>query len=146
MNIARVAVLLMGLAGPAFGQAPPVIEPAFVEHRLTLQLSEPGESKQSQVLNAANNVLKVYGPDKVAIDIVAFGPGIDLLREGNPNAERVHSLVAQGVRFDVCMNTVTTIERETGKPCPLNPQARRVEAGIARIMTLAEHGYVTVRP
>ena len=28
----------------------------------------------------------------------------------------VDSLVSQGVQFDVCMNTVETIERETGKP------------------------------
>lgn len=121
-------------------------EAAFVEHRLTLQISDAGEAKQSAVLNVAFNVLKSIGPDKVAIDVVAFGPGIDLLRDGNPNAPRIRSLVAQGVRFDACMNTVETIERETGKPYPLTDEARKVEAGVVRIMTLAEHGYTTVRP
>jgi len=82
----------------------------------------------------------------VAIDVVAFGPGIDLLRDGNTNAQRIRSLVAQGVRFDACMNTVETIERETGKPYPLTADARKVEAGVVQIMTLAEHGYTTVRP
>jgi len=146
MNLVRLAVMLLGLTASiqAIAQAPG--ESAFVEHRLTLQLSDAGEDKQAQVLNVANNVLKVYGPDKVAIDVVAFGPGVDLLHQGNKNAERISSLVAQGVRFDVCMNTVNTIERNTGKPYPLNPQAHPVEAGIARIMTLAEHGYITVRP
>ena len=157
MNSIRavVAVLVLGCSpvmaqSPAPGASPPLEsaqgEPAFVEHRLTLQLSDPGPDKQSQVLSVAFNVLKVYGPDKVAIDVVALGPGIDLLREGNPNAERIHSLVAQGVRFDACMNTVTTIERDTGKSYPLNPLAQRVEAGVVRIMNLAEHGYTTVRP
>ena len=157
MNGVRSAVALLALAaGPAMAQPPAPLEntpgentpaeSAFVEHRLTLQLSDPGPEKQSQVLSVAFNVLKVYGPDKVAIDVVAFGPGIDLLREGNPNAERIHSLVAQGVRFDACMNTVTTIERDTGTSYPLNPLAHRVEAGVVRIMNLAEHGYTTVRP
>ena len=157
MNGVRSAVALLALAaGPATAQPPAPVEntpgentpaeSAFVEHRLTLQLSDPGPEKQSQVLSVAFNVLKVYGPDKVAIDVVAFGPGIDLLRDGNPNAERIHSLVAQGVRFDACMNTVTTIERDTGKSYPLNPLAQRVEAGVVRIMNLAEHGYTTVRP
>jgi uncharacterized protein len=151
-----VVVLLALVAGPTLAQPPapdvsPALEPvqgepAFVEHRLTLQLSDPGAEKQSLVLSVAFNVLKAYGPDKVAIDVVAFGPGIDLLRDGNPNAERIHSLVTQGVRFDACMNTVTTIERETGKPYPLNPLARHVEAGVVRILNLAEHGYTTVRP
>ncbi len=146
MNLVRVALVLLALAASAPAIAQSAGEPAFVEHRLTLQLSDAGQDKQSQILSVANNVLKIYGPDKVAIDVVAFGPGVDLLREGNMNAERISSLVAQGVRFDVCMNTVTTIERTTGKPYPLNPQAHPVEAGVARIMTLAEHGYITVRP
>ena len=146
MNVARLIVVLLALAAstPATAQTPG--ESAFVEHRLTLQISDAGDDKQSQVLSVANNVLKLYGPDKVAIDVVAFGPGVDLLHRGNKNAERISSLVTQGVRFDVCMNTVATIERNTGKPYPLNPQAHPVEAGVARIMTLAEHGYITVRP
>lgn len=121
-------------------------EAAFVEHRLTLQLSDVGEAKQAIVLSVAANVLKSYGPDKVSIDVVAFGPGIDLLHEGNANGAKVRSLVAQGVRFDVCMNTIATIERETGKPYALVPEARRVGSGVVRIITLAEHGYTTVRP
>ncbi len=153
MISARAALIVLGLLLPlnVHAQSPArdsgmPDEAAFVEHRLTLQLSDGGEAKQSLVLNVAFNVLKSYGPDKVAIDVVAFGPGIDLLRDGNPNAARIRSLAAQGVRFDACMNTVATIERETGKPYPLSPDARKVETGVVQIMTLAEHGYTTVRP
>ncbi len=121
-------------------------EAAFVEHRLALQLSDADEAKQAIVLSNAFNLLKVYGPDKLALEVVAFGPGIALLRDGNPNAARIRSLVTQGVRFDACMNTVETIERETGKPYPLSPEARKVEAGVAQLLTLSEHGYTLVRP
>lgn len=151
MNNLRAVVLLTGLvlASQAGAQAPSVglaNEAPFVEHRVTLQLSDPGEAKQTLILNVAFNVLKEFGPDKVAIEVVAFGPGIDLLRDGNTNSERISSLVTQGVKFDACMNTVETIERNTGKPYPLNPKATRVKAGVPQIMTLAEHGYTTVRP
>ncbi|MBN8890796.1 MAG: hypothetical protein ABS99_09215 [Acetobacteraceae bacterium SCN 69-10] len=147
-----LAPLLLA-APPAHAQTPAPApkaglqdESPFVEHRLALQISDAAPGKQTLVLNVAFNVLKVFGPDKLAIEIVAFGPGIDLLHAGNPNAERIRSLVAQGVRFDACMNTVETIERQTGKPYPLLPEARKVVAGVAQIMTLAEHGYTTVRP
>ena len=73
-----------------------------------LQLSDNDPKKQSLVISVAYNLLKFYGPDKVAIEVVAFGPGIDLLRPDNANRKRVESLVAQGVRFDVCLNTVDT--------------------------------------
>lgn len=121
-------------------------EPTFAEHRLAIQLSDNNADKEALVLSVAANVLKVYGPDKVAIEVVAFGPGVDLLRAENPNKALIESLIVQGVRFDVCMNTIDTIERKTGRSYPLNPHAQKVVAGVERIMTLAEHGYVTVRP
>jgi hypothetical protein len=77
---------------------------------------------------------------------VTFGPGVALLRSDSPNRKLVDSLVAQGVKFDVCMNTVETVERETGHRVPLNPNAKPVEAGVAQIFALTEKGYTLVRP
>jgi hypothetical protein len=59
----------------------PSADKPFAEHFLALQLSDSDPMKQRLVLSVANYILKAYGPDKVAIEVVAFGPGIDLLRE-----------------------------------------------------------------
>src|SRR5579863_1274393 len=118
----------------------------FADHHLVLQLSDDDAKKQSLVISVAYNLLKFYGPDRIAIEVVAFGPGIALLRVDSPNRKLVDSLVAQGVKFDVCMNTVETIERETGKHVNLNPKAVPVEAGVAQILVLTEKGYTLVRP
>ncbi len=116
------------------------------DHRLVLQLSDDNANKKSLVISVAYNLLKFYGPDRIAIEVVAFGPGIALLRSDSPNRKFVDSLVAQGVKFDVCMNTVETVERETGHRVPLNPNAKPVEAGVAQILALTEKGYTLVRP
>lgn len=121
-------------------------EHPFAEHRLVLQLSDDDGKKQRLVLSVANNLLKFYDPDKIAIEVVAYGPGIALLLVDSPNRSAVDSLVVQGVRFDICMNTVETIERDSGKPLQINPKAHRVEAGVAQILTLTEKGYTLVRP
>jgi intracellular sulfur oxidation DsrE/DsrF family protein len=118
----------------------------FADHHLVLQLSDDDAKKQSLVISVAYNLLKFYGPDKIAIEVVTFGPGIALLRSDSPNRALVDSLVAQGVKFDVCMNTVETVERETGHRVPLNPNAKPVEAGVAQILALTEKGYTLVRP
>ena len=118
----------------------------FADHHLVLQLSDDDGKKQSLVISVAYNLLKFYGPDRIAIEVVTFGPGIALLRSDSPNRTLVDSLVAQGVKFDVCMNTVETIERETGHRVPLNPNAKPVEAGVAQILALTEKGYTLVRP
>lgn len=144
---ALLAVALCTGCLPALAQSNNgVQESPFVEHRLALQLSDRAPDKQALVLSVANQMLKQYGMDKVAIEVVAFGPGIDLLRADSPNRARVDSLVSAGVRFDICMNTVETVQRETGKPVPINPNAHRVTAAVARILFLTEHGYTLVRP
>jgi len=111
-----------------------------------LQLSDKDPKKEALVISVANNLLKFYDPDKVAIEVVAFGPGIDLLRSDNENRKLVESLIAQGARFDVCLNTVETIERETGKRPDIIPGATPVQVGVAQILLLAENGYTLVRP
>jgi hypothetical protein len=118
----------------------------FAEHHLALQLSDRDPGKQALVLSVANNVLKFYGPDLVDIEVVAFGPGIDLLRAESANRRAVDSLIAQGVRFAICMNTIDTIARETGETPAINDKAIPVVAGVVELLKLAEAGYTVVRP
>ena len=111
---ATIAALLL-IPSPGHAQQVPLQDKPFAEHKIVLQLSENDPKKQGLVISVANNLMKFYDPDKVAIEVVAFGPGIDLLKPDNPNRRAVESLVAQGVRVDICLNTVDTLERETGK-------------------------------
>ncbi len=136
---------LLAVPGAAHAAGLPGEGP-FVAHRLALQISDAAPAKQALILSVAFNVLKTYGPDKVAIEIVAFGPGLDLLKIGNPNQASIRSLVTQGVRFDACGNTMVTYERTHGHKFPLNPLAHPVVAGVPRLLFLAEHGYTIVRP
>lgn len=131
---------------PASAQQVPLQDKPFAEHKVVLQLSDGDAKKQALVLSIANNLLKAYDPDKVAIEIVAFGPGIDLLLAGNDRRKQVESLIAQGVRFDICLNTVDTIEWESGKRPEFIPAATPVQVGVGQILFLAENGYTLVRP
>jgi uncharacterized protein len=151
-----LCVLLAGFATVGTPFAPAIMgwqravaqdaDKPFAEHHLVLQLSDSDQKKQALVISVAYNLLKFYGLDRIAIEVVTFGPGIDLVRADSPKRSLVDSLVAQGVRFDVCMNTVETIERTTGKRPPLNPKAIPVQAGVAQILALTEKGYTLVRP
>jgi intracellular sulfur oxidation DsrE/DsrF family protein len=147
-RLARLAALVLAAAAigvlPAAAQSPLPDKP-FADHHLVLQLSDRALDKQALVLSITYNLLKAYGPDRIAIEVVAFGPGIDLLRVESPNRARVDSLVSQGVQFDICMNTVDTLERQ-GKHVNINPKAVKVQVGVGRILQLTEKGYTLVRP
>jgi intracellular sulfur oxidation DsrE/DsrF family protein len=147
LGTAVIAALMAATAAlPGRAQHAPLPDKPFAEHRIALQLSDNDPRKQGLVISVANNLLKFYDPDKVAIEVVAFGPGIDLLRPDNGNRKLVESLVAQGVRFDVCLNTVDTIERETGHRPDIIPAATPVQVGVGQILSLTENGYTLVRP
>ena len=148
---ALVAALMLtfipALVAPAArAQQAPLQDKPFAEHKIVLQLSDNDPKRQALVISVAYNLLKFYDPDKVAIEVVTFGPGIDLLRTDNGNRKLVESLIAQGVRFDVCLNTVDTLERETGKRPEIIPAATAVQVGVGQILLLTENGYTLVRP
>jgi intracellular sulfur oxidation DsrE/DsrF family protein len=145
-NIVIAALTAATVPSLARAQQAPLPDKPFAEHRVVLQLSDNDPRKQGLVISVAYNLLKFYDPDKVAIEVVTFGPGIDLLRPDNTSRKLVESLVAQGVRFDVCLNTVDSIERETGKRPEFVPVATPVQVGVGQILTLTENGYTLVRP
>ena len=142
------AAVIAALTVTAAAAAEPTTLPdkPFAEHRIVLQLSDNDAAKQGLVISVANNLLKHYDPDKVAIEVVTFGPGIALLFPDNSHRARVESLVAQGVRFDICLNTVDTIERESGKRPEFIAAATPVQVGVGHILSLTENGFTLVRP
>lgn len=145
VRLAQVFAVAALLAAAAAAQTAPPADKPFADHHIVLQLSDRAQDKQLLVLSVASNLIKAYDPDKISVVVVAFGPGIDLLRTESPNRARVDSLISQGVEFDICMNTVDTLERE-GKHVNINPKAVRVQVGVGRILELAEKGYSIVRP
>jgi len=147
LGSAAIAVsMAAAIPSQASAEQAPLPDKPFAEHRVVLQLSDNDAKKQGLVISVANNLLKFYDPDKVAIEVVTFGPGIDLLRPENANRKLVESLIAQGVRFDLCLNTVDTLERETGHRPEFIPAATPVQVGVGQILLLTENGYTLVRP
>lgn len=133
---------LTGAAATAGDTAKP-----FAEKKVVLQISDEDAAKQTLVLNVAGNLLKYYGPDRIDVEIVAFGPGLRLLFADNSNGVRIDRLAADsGVRFSACGNTLAKVTEALGHAPALNPNAHEVEAGVIRIMELVEQGYLLIKP
>jgi len=116
------------------------------KHKLVIQVSDDNEQVQAIALNNAVNIQKLMGIDNVAIEIVAYGPGLGLLTTKSKEAERVKSLALQDITFSACGNTMAKVEKKTGKKVELTEGVKVVEAGVARIMELQESGYSYIRP
>jgi len=121
-------------------------EKPFAEQRVVLQISDADPDKQTLVLNVASNLIKHYGPDKVDVEIVAFGPGLRLMFADNVNVGRIKGLDSSGVRFAACGNTISKMTKLLGSEPEMNPLAGRVQAGVVRILELTGKGYTLIKP
>ncbi len=119
----------------------------FAEKKVVLQISDSDPFKQTLVLNVASNLIKGYGPDKVDVEIVAFGPGLRLMFDENHNKGRISGLVDNGgVRFTACGNTIKKVSKKLGGKPVMNKKANIVPGGAVRIIDLVSQGYVLIKP
>ncbi|MBI3523104.1 MAG: DsrE family protein [Betaproteobacteria bacterium] len=125
---------------PATGQAAP---PATAAHKVILQVSDGDPKKWALALNNAKNVQEAYGKDKVAIEIVAYGPGIGMLKMDSEVGNRVHDAVANGVTMMACENTMHG-QKLTKKDMLDN--IGYVPAGVVELMEKQQQGYSYIRP
>lgn len=120
-------------------------------HKLALHIDENDLTIMKRVLNNARHVAEHYESrdEGVAIEIVAYGPGLHMLREDtSPVKEEIRALRAKvpQVAFGACNNTRQAMEKTEGKTVPLIAEATLVPAGVVRLLELQEQGYKYVKP
>ena len=115
------------------------------KRKIVLQLSDNSTQKQALVLNVADNLVQKY-KGNLDLEIVAFGPGLQLLFAENANRNRIDKLAANGVRFSACRNTAMKMEAALGRKPELHKLAVETDGGAARIVELVSKGYILIRP
>ncbi len=116
------------------------------KHKLVIQVSTDDARTQKIAMNNAVNLQKLYGPDNIDIEIVAYGPGLKMLTTDSIFTQRVKSLSVQDIKFSACMNTMNKMKKKMGHLPKLSEGVGTVQAGVARIIELQEEGYSYVRP
>jgi intracellular sulfur oxidation DsrE/DsrF family protein len=120
-------------------------------HRLILQVNTNEPAVMNLALNNAANAEQHYKSigEPVQIEIVTFGPGLNMLRDDtSPVKERIKliSETSPSISFAACGNTRANMSRVEKKEIPLISQATVVSSGVVRVMELQEQGWSYVRP
>jgi uncharacterized protein len=102
-------------------------------------------------LNNASNVAQYFADlgEEVKIDVVAFGPGLHMLRDDtSPVKARIKALPESqpSISFEACGNTRENMSRAESKEIPLISEAKVVKSGVVRVMELQEQGWTYVKP
>ena len=161
-NAVGVAACLMALLLAAPSSAAPLEQKQAAQkskrsvadnkqHRIVLQVNTNEPATMNLALNNATNVAQYYKDrgEKVMIEIVTFGPGLNMLRsDTSPVKARIETLALSTpeISFKACGNTRENMTKAESKEIPLIPQAQVVKSGVVRILELQEQGWSYVRP
>jgi hypothetical protein len=135
MKLAAVAVILALSVVPAVQAAG--------KQSVVIQMSDNDPAKWNLALNNAKNVQQELGKDKVDIEIVAYGPGINMLKFDSEVANRVTDAAKDGVAIRACGNTMKAMKLSEKD---LNSSAKVVPAGVIEIMTKQQAGWAYIKP
>ena len=125
--------------------------PKSKDHRLILQVNTNDAAAMNLALNNAMNVTQYYKDrgEKVKIEVITFGPGLNMLREDtSPVKDRIKSMAEKtsSITFKACGNTQENMAKRENKEIHLISQASVVKSGVVRVMELQEQGWSYVRP
>ena len=132
-------VLAAGLGiAPAHGQ-----QAAPARSKVVMQMSDGDAAKWNLALNNAKNLQADLGAANVDIEIVAYGPGIGMLKADSVVGTRVDEAMASGVKVIACENTMRG--QKLGKQ-DMWRGIDYVPAGVVEIMRKQQQGWAYIRP
>ena len=130
-------ILVSGLAANASAQ------PVPQRNRVVIQVSDGDAAKWNLALNNARNLQTDLGARNVDIEIVAYGPGIGMLKLDSPVANRIGEAKDAGVKIMACENTMNG--QKLVRADMLNGIGY-VGAGVVEIMQRQQEGWAYLRP
>lgn len=133
-----------GIVHKLASKAPaPAAQTAGVPKGVVIQVSKNDPAEWEMALINARNVRRAYGDQPMEVEIVAYGPGLKMLRNDSPVSAGLEEARKDGVKLLACGNTMraTHTTRED-----LNWLVDVVPAGIVEIMQRQSEGYAYVRP
>jgi len=121
----------------------PAVSHAADKAKLVIQVSVNDPATWNLALNNAKNVQKELGKDNVELEIVAFGPGINMLKADSEVATRIDEAADSGVQVMACQNTMRgqKLSKED-----MNAKVGYVPSGVVEIMRREQGGYAYLRP
>jgi len=138
---ALIGVLAVGgLAGCASESARMAAEG---KHRVVIQMSDNDPQKWNLALNNAENLQQALGRENVQVEIVAYGPGLNMLRANSKVAGRINGALDQNVDIVACGNTM---EKMKVTKDDLIGGTRIVKGGVIEISERQSQGWTYIKP
>jgi uncharacterized protein len=112
-------------------------------HKIAIQMSDNDPAKWNLALNNAKNVQEELGAANVEVEIVAFGPGIHMLKLDSVVNSRIGDATKAGIKVLACENTMRNLKVSKDD---IAPSVGFVPAGVVHLMRRQTEGWAYIRP
>ncbi len=114
------------------------------KHRVVVQVTDNDPGKWNLALNVAENLQEAYGNNNVQVEIVAYGPGLNMFKSESKVAARLNQAQDNSVALYACENTMRKMKVTTADLHPGSLVAPG--GGVVHIFKRQKEGWDTIRP
>jgi intracellular sulfur oxidation DsrE/DsrF family protein len=111
-------------------------------HRVLFAVTSPDEADWHLAMGNMRNLISGLAPDTVEIEVVAFGPGLSLVKKASVVESEIKALQAKHVRFVACENAMRA---QHVTVADLLEGVGTVPAGIVEVVTKQEQGWTYIK-
>lgn len=141
-TLATACILALSL-NPIGAQADFTDSYAADATKVVVQVSTGDPKDWNLALNNVKNVKQELGAQNVDIEIVAYGPGIGMLKIDSPVANRIDDARLSGVKIIACENTMKA--QKLSKDDMLS-SIGYTPSGVIELVKKQKAGYAYIRP
>jgi intracellular sulfur oxidation DsrE/DsrF family protein len=116
---------------------------AAQKHKVIFQVSDNDPARWNLALNNVRNVQQDLGAANVEIEVVAYGPGIGMLKMDSTVGNRVGEALSAGVKVVACENTMTNQKLSRDD---MLAKIGYVKAGVVELLVKQQEGWSYIRP
>jgi intracellular sulfur oxidation DsrE/DsrF family protein len=112
------------------------------KHHVLFAMTSADESDWHLAMGNIRNLLTGLGQDNTEVEVVAFGPGLHMVRKPSVVEEDIKALEARGVKFVACENAMRA---QKVTVADLLDGTGTVPAGIVEVVTKQEQGWTYIK-
>lgn len=111
--------------------------------KVVFQVSDADPQKWNLTLNNVKNFQDAVGKENTELEIVAYGPGVNMLKFESTVGSRVKDAIASGVKIVACENTMHAMKLTKDD---MLPEIGYVPGGVVELAKKQMEGYAYIRP
>jgi len=139
----RFAAAIVLAALPTLALPGAVLAQQSPKYQVVFQVSDNDPAKWNLALNNARNVQADLGKENGQIEIVAYGPGLGMLKSDSKVAGRLAEALDASIGLLACENTMHNTKTTKAD---MYAGIAYVQAGVTHLMKRQREGWAYIRP